>query len=278
MPSSDPCEEIAMKQLLTIAGSDSSGGAGIQADLKTFSALGCYGMSAICAVTAQNTEGVAASRILDPEIVVDQLDAIFDDIRVDAVKIGMLGDASTIGCVAGVLRERRPPIVVLDPVMVSKSGHRLLEPEAASALISLLFPLATLVTPNIPEAEAIAGGRIENIAQMEAAARKLMELGAKAVLLKGGHLAGEAVDLLVDAGGKREYPGPRVDARHTHGTGCSLSSAIAALIARGSSLHDAAGEAKAWVAQGIREGLDIGAGCGPIHHFHEFYDAGGKRR
>jgi len=266
-----------MKHLLTIAGSDSSGGAGIQADLKTFSALGCYGMSVICAVTAQNTRGVAASRILDPEIVAAQLDAVFDDIRVDAVKIGMLGDAATIRCVAGILRERRPPIVVLDPVMVSKSGHRLLEPEAASALLSRLFPMASLVTPNIPEAEAFTGSRIDDASRMETAAKRLLDLGARAVLLKGGHLAGEATDILVDAQGKREYSGPRIDARHTHGTGCSLSSAIAALMARGSSLRDAVGEAKAWVAQGIREGLDIGSGCGPIHHFHEFYDAEGRK-
>jgi hydroxymethylpyrimidine/phosphomethylpyrimidine kinase len=267
-----------MKQLLSIAGSDSSGGAGIQADLKTFSALGAYGMSAICAITAQNTTGVSASLVLEPGLIVRQLDAVFDDIRVDAVKIGMLGDARAVRAVAGVLRARRPPILVLDPVMVSKSGHRLLEPDAASALVSLLFPLASLVTPNIPEAEVLLGERIVDLAGMEKAATALRSLGSGAALVKGGHLEGEAVDVLADGEGTRSYSGERIAAKHTHGTGCSLSSAIAAFMARGLPLRAAVGEAKVWVAAGIREGLDIGSGCGPIHHFHEFYDAEGRPR
>lgn len=267
-----------MKKLLSIAGSDCSGGAGVQADLKAFSALGAYGMSVICAITAQNTRGVTASRILDPDIIRAQLDAVFDDIAVDAVKVGMLGDAATVRVVAQSLRERRPPILVLDPVMVSKSGHRLLEPDAIDALSSLLFPLAQLITPNIPEAEALTGMSIHDLAGMEAAGRRLLELGAQAVLVKGGHLPGDATDILVDARSVRAYPGARIASKNSHGTGCSLSSGIAALMARGLPLGEAVAQAKDYVARGIAEGLEIGSGCGPIHHFHAFYDGEGKMR
>lgn len=221
-----------MKHLLTIAGSDPSCGAGIQADLKTFSALGTYGVSVICAVTAQNTRGVRSSRTLDPEIIAAQLDAVFDDIRVDGVKIGMLADLTTIRTVAAALRRRHPPLVVLDPVMASKSGHRLLEPAAEASLVAELFPLATLVTPNLPEAAVPAGFPVSDEEAMEAAARRLLEGGAGAVLVKGGHREAEATDLLVDAAGVMRYPGPRLPVRHTHGTGCSLASAIAARAAR----------------------------------------------
>jgi hydroxymethylpyrimidine/phosphomethylpyrimidine kinase len=267
-----------MKRILSIAGSDSSGGAGIQADLKAFAALGTYGMSAICAITAQNTTGVFASRMLDPEIVAAQIDAVFDDIRVDAVKIGMLGDAVIVRAVAQSLSKRRLPILVLDPVMVSKSGHRLLESDAAGALISLLLPLSSLITPNIPEAEALTGMSIADLGGMEEAAGRLRGLGASAVLVKGGHLEKDATDILVDESGCQAFPGQRIDARHTHGTGCSLSAAIAALMARGLPLREAVERAKAYVAQGIRQGLGIGSGCGPIHHFHPFYDAEGRMK
>lgn len=267
-----------MKQLLTIAGSDSSGGAGVQADLKAFSALGAYGMSAICAVTAQNTRGVTACRVLDPGIIRAQIDAVFDDIRVDGVKVGMLGDAASVRAVAAALRGRRPPILVLDPVMVSKSGHRLLEAEAVEALASLLFPLSSLVTPNLPEAEALTGLSIRGPEGMAEAGRRILGLGAGAVLVKGGHLPGEATDVLVDREGVRLFPGERLDPSRSHGTGCSLSSAITALMARGSGLDEAVGAAKDYVARGIAQGLGIGSGCGPIHHFHPFYDAQGRMR
>ena len=270
-----------MKHLLTIAGSDSSGGAGIQADLKTFSALGTYGMSVICAVTAQNTRGVRSFLPVDLGLIEAQIDAVFEDIRVDAVKIGMLGNAETTRLVARKLKAYRPPFVVLDPVMVAKSGHRLLDPAAEAVLAEELLPLADLVTPNLPEAEALAGFAVKDPAAMERAATALRSKGAKAVLVKGGHLAegsGGVPDLLADAEGFQVFPGERLEARHTHGTGCSLSSALAALLARGLGLREAVKQAKAWVARGIREGLPVGGGCGPIHHFHEFYDPEGNRR
>jgi len=274
-----------VKHLLTIAGSDSSGGAGVQADLKTFSALGTYGMSVICAVTAQNTRGVRSFLPVDLGLIGEQIDAVFEDIRVDAVKIGMLGGAETVRLVASKLRRYRPPVVVLDPVMVAKSGHRLLAPDAETVLATELLPLADLLTPNLPEAEALAGFPVRGIEDMERAAAALRAKGAKAVLVKGGHLEtgaddliGGVPDLLRDATGIEIFRGERLDARHTHGTGCSLSSALAALLARGLPLREAVKEAKAWVARGIREGLAVGGGVGPIHHFHEFYDPEGKRR
>lgn len=267
-----------MKHLLTVAGSDCSGGAGIQADLKTFSALGAYGMSVVCAVTAQNTRGVLSYRAVDPGLVADQLDAVFSDVRVDAVKVGMLGDAAAIAAVARKLREWAPPIVVLDPVLVAKGGQRLLDDGAEAALVEELLPLADVVTPNAPEAAALSGIGVEDEGGKRAAAAFFLGAGAAAVLLKGGHSAGPADDYLLDAEGWTRLPGERLDARHTHGTGCSLSSALAAFLARGLPLRDAAARAKAWVARGIAEGLPIGGGVGPIHHFHDFYDAEGVRR
>jgi len=283
-----------VKHLLTIAGSDSSGGAGIQADLKTFSALGTYGMSVICAVTAQNTRGVKSFLPVDIGLIGEQIDAVFEDIRVDAVKIGMLGGADTVRLVARKLKEYKPPVVVLDPVMVAKSGHRLLAPEAEEVLATELLPLADLVTPNLLEAEALADFLVATVAEMERAAEAIRAAGAKAVLVKGGPLAagsgpcgrsggvpdllGGVPDLLVDSAGTELFQGERLDARHTHGTGCSLSSALAALLARGLPLREAVRKAKAWVALGIREGLAVGGGVGPIHHFHEFYDPEGGRR
>jgi len=276
-----------VKHLLTIAGSDSSGGAGIQADLKTFSALGTYGMSVVCAVTAQNTRGVKSFLPVDPGLIGEQIDAVFEDIRVDAVKIGMLGGAETVRLVARRLERYRPSVVVLDPVMIAKSGHRLLAPEAEEVLAAELLPLADLVTPNLPEAEALAGFPVANIAGMERAAEAIRAKGAKAVLVKGGHLAPDAgpdgasggvPDLLSDPAGTEIFLGERLDARHTHGTGCSLSSALAAMLARGLPLRETVRQAKAWVARGIREGLAVGGGVGPIHHFHEFYDPEGGRR
>ena len=264
-----------MYNVLSIAGSDSSGGAGIQADLKSFAANGVYGMSVITAVTAQNTKGVTAIRVLDPEIVTAQIDAVFSDIHVSAVKIGMLADTEIITAVAQALRKWKPSTIVLDPVMVAKSGHRLLAPEAEQCLIEELLPLADLVTPNIPEAETLAGIKLQgaDTAFLEAAGRRILELGAGAVLIKGGHSEDRetSTDLLVDATGSTSYSAPRLEARHTHGTGCSLSSTLAALIARGYALDEAIQKAKAYISEGIAHGLPVGGGCGPIHHFYSLY-------
>jgi hydroxymethylpyrimidine/phosphomethylpyrimidine kinase len=267
-----------MKHVLSIAGSDSSGGAGIQADLKAFAALGVYGMTAITALTAQNTQGVGAVSLTDPAMLRAQIDAVFTDIRVDAVKIGMLGDIGLIRTVAACLRHWKPRSVVLDPVMISKSGHHLLAPQAVDSLRSELLPLADLVTPNLPEAAELAGFPVDALQDMEAAATALRRAGARAVLVKGGHLQGEADDLLADESGIKLIHGVRIEAAHTHGTGCSLSSAIAALLARGTELEAAVREAKEWVSRGIAQGLAVGKGCGPIHHFHRFYDNEGVMR
>ncbi|MCX7655175.1 MAG: bifunctional hydroxymethylpyrimidine kinase/phosphomethylpyrimidine kinase [Treponemataceae bacterium] len=267
-----------MQQLLTIAGSDSSGGAGIQADLKTFAALGCYGMSVICAVTAQNTESVCAVHPVPVDVIKAQIAAIFQDLRVDGVKIGMMGNAAAIRMVACQLVQYRPPRVVLDPVMVSKSGYSLLEKDAQEVLIKDLFPLVDLVTPNIYEAEVISGKTINNPEDMKRAADAILSLGASAVLIKGGHLDGPCNDVLMTPHVVRVFSSPRIETPHTHGTGCSLSSAIAALWARGFSLEDAVMNAKYWLSKAIKEGLPIGKGHGPVHHFHAVYDPLGNPR
>ncbi len=264
-----------MKNLLTIAGSDSSGGAGIQADLKTFAAQGTYGMSVICAVTAQNTQGVTAVQDIEPQVVQAQIAAVFDDIQVDGVKIGMLSHSPIIEAVADSLLHYQPPIVVLDPVMISKSGYPLLAPEACATLIKRLLPLATLVTPNLPEAEAICGFKIQDEAAMVQAAAKIVQLGAKAVLVKGGHLSGDADDLLYDGSREQWFPAKRIPSRNTHGTGCTLSSALAANLAKGLPLAEAVAVSKAYVTEGIAHGLAIGSGCGPLHHFFSLYAKAG---
>jgi len=266
-----------MKHALTIAGSDSGGGAGIQADLKTFAALGVYGMSVITSITAQNTVGVNAVFDIPPDMVSAQCKAVFDDIRVDAVKIGMLSHSGLIHAVAQALRAYRPRLVVLDPVMISKSGHALLQPEAIQTLKVELLPLADLVTPNVPEAEALTGLAITDESSMAEAGRIILSYGAKAVLIKGGHLAGEAVDVLVNGSSVVRIPGKRLEAKHTHGTGCSLSSAIAALSARGLGLEDAVRGAKTFVTRGIAEGFALGSGVGPIHHFAALYSKAGLK-
>lgn len=263
-----------MKHLLTVAGSDSSGGAGLQADLKTFAAHGVYGMSVVTAVTAQNTCGVIESADLSPELVRAQLDAVFSDIRVDGVKIGMLSSAAIIRSVAGALREYVPAVVVLDPVMVSKSGYNLLQPEAERALVEELLPLVSLVTPNIPEAERLTGLEVGDRRDMVRAAERLMRLGARNVLLKGGHLTGSADDLLFD-GSEHWFSGERIESRNTHGTGCTLSSALAANLALGLDLCTAVGRSKEYVTLGIRHGLAVGRGCGPVHHFVDLYEKAG---
>ena len=254
-----------MKNLLTIAGSDSSGGAGIQADLKTFAAHGTFGMSVITAVTAQNTCGVTAVQNIDCDIVEAQISAVFDDIRVDAVKIGM----------AACLRRYQPRIIVVDPVMISKSGYPLLAPEACETLIKELLPLAALVTPNLPEAEAITGMQVTEKAQMRAVAEKIVALGAKAVLVKGGHLSDTADDLLFDGSTETWFPGKRIPTKNTHGTGCTLSSSLAANLAKGLELTDAVRASKAYVTEAIEHGIELGSGCGPTHHFVDLYRKAG---
>jgi hydroxymethylpyrimidine/phosphomethylpyrimidine kinase len=262
---------------VTIAGSDSSGGAGIQADLKTFSALRVYGASVITALTAQNTLGVTAIHDVPEEMIAAQIDAVFADLAVRAVKIGMLSRPSAIRAVsAGLARWPTVP-VVLDPVMVAASGARLLEDAAIATLKEMLLPKADLLTPNLPEAAALLDEAVaETEADMLRQGQALCAMGPKAVLMKGGHAAGsESIDLLVRASGVVRLPAPRHATRNTHGTGCTLSSAIAAGLARGQSLEDAVGAAKIFITGAIAEAdqLDIGTGHGPVHHFHALWRA-----
>lgn len=264
-----------MKHLLTIAGSDSSGGAGIQADLKTFAAHGTFGMSVITAVTAQNTCGVIKVQDIDCEIVQAQIEAVFDDIRVDAVKIGMVSRPEIIETIADCLLKYKPEIIVVDPVMISKSGYPLLAPEACETLIKRLLPLATLLTPNLPETEAITGLQVTDKSAMVRAAAAIIELGAKAVLVKGGHLADKADDLLFDGEKQYWFAGERIATKNTHGTGCTLSSSLAANLAKKMSLPEAVKASKAYVTEAIAHGLDIGGGCGPTHHFVDLYRKAG---
>jgi len=223
-----------MKKVLTIAGSDSGGGAGIQADLKTFAAHGVFGMSVITSITAQNTLEVLAVQDVLPEIIARQIEAIFEDMGADAVKVGMVSQPETIRTIVAGLRKYAAPLIVVDPVMVSKSGYHLLQPMAEAVLVSELLPLATVVTPNIPEAEVIVGCTISTLADMEDAARAIHAMGAQNVLLKGGHREEDATDILFDGHVCRRLEAPRVPTKNTHGTGCTLSSAIAANLARGS--------------------------------------------
>lgn len=260
---------------LTIAGSDSGGGAGIQADLKTFSALGVYGASVITALTAQNTREVRAIHDAPPEFIAQQIDAVFDDIRIDAVKIGMLSRPEVIETVAAGLERHGVSRLVLDPVMVAKSGDHLLVPEAVDALRERLLPLATLVTPNLPEAAVLLDEKpLTDEAGMAAACKRLLALGADWVLLKGGHLEGpESSDLLMAGGDETGelFTAPRIPTQNTHGTGCTLSSAITAGLAQGLDVSEATRRAKDYVTAALQaaDRLDVGAGHGPVHHFHD---------
>jgi hydroxymethylpyrimidine/phosphomethylpyrimidine kinase len=260
---------------LTIAGSDSSGGAGIQADLKTFAALGVYGASAITALTAQNTMGVTGIHLVPPDFVTAQIDAVFSDLDIKAVKIGMVAQRATIEAIADALERWSPAHIVLDPVMVATSGDRLLEPEAAAALRARLIPMAAILTPNLPEAAALLDEPVATSeAEIEGQGRRLLPLGCPAVLIKGGHAGGSAsIDYLVSAGGSLRLSAPRVSTRNTHGTGCSLSSAIAAGLAKGEDLVTAVRHAKIWVSDAIAaaDRFSVGHGHGPIHHFHRHY-------
>jgi hydroxymethylpyrimidine/phosphomethylpyrimidine kinase len=260
---------------LTIAGSDSSGGAGIQADLKSFAALGVYGASVITALTAQNTRGVTGIHQVPADFVTAQIDAVFADLDVAAVKIGMVSQPATIDAIVAGLTRWSPKHVVLDPVMVATSGDRLLAAEAVDALRTKLIPLASLITPNLPEAAALLDEAVASSeAAIESQARRLLAMGARAVLIKGGHGHGpESTDYLIDGNGVVTLAAPRIDTRNTHGTGCSLSSAIAAGLAKGESMETAVRQAKAWVSAAIAaaDRLGVGHGHGPIHHFHKFY-------
>lgn len=264
-----------MKKALTIAGSDSSGGAGIQADLKTFAAHGVFGMSVITAVTAQNTQGVFAVQDISMEVIKKQIDAIFTDIEVDGLKIGMVSQIDTIKIIADRLKQYRPENVVLDPVMVSKSGYHLLQPEAKEALINELLPLATVVTPNIPEAEVITGMHIETLKDMEKAALLIYKMGPKYVLIKGGHLENDATDILFDGNDYISFESKRIETKNTHGTGCTLSSAIASNLAKGNSIEASIQKAKDYITTAIKNSLSIGKGVGPTNHFYELYEKAG---
>ena len=260
---------------LTIAGSDCSGGAGIQADLKSFAALGVYGASVITALTAQNTRGVTGIHQVPADFVTAQIDAVFGDLEVKAVKIGMVADLAVIDAIAAGLRKWSPKHIVLDPVMVATSGDRLLAAEAVDALRTKLIPLASLITPNMPEAAALLDEPVAaDEAAIESQGRRLLAMGCPAVLIKGGHGQGaESIDYLVTGSGAIALAAPRIATRNTHGTGCSLSSAVAAGLAKGEDMEAAVRNAKAWVSAAIAaaDRLGVGHGHGPIHHFHGFY-------
>lgn len=263
-----------MKRVLSIAGSDCSGGAGIQADLKTFSALGAFGMSVIVSVVAENTSRVLGIQDIFPEMIRKQIDAVFEDIEVDAVKIGMLSSAECMETVAEKVRQYNLSPAVIDPVMYAKNGSPLMETSAVDTLIKKVIPLADVLTPNIPEAEKIADMSIQTVEEVETAARRIHNIGCRAVVIKGGHAAGNALDILFDGKTFYYYDTARVNTRNTHGTGCTFSSAIAALLAQGMDLPDAVREAKACVTTAIKHSLPIGKGSGPTHHFYELYRRG----
>jgi hydroxymethylpyrimidine/phosphomethylpyrimidine kinase len=265
-----------MRTALTIAGSDSSGGAGIQADLKTFAAFGIYGASAITAVTAQSTKGIEAAVALDADFVTAQIEAVAGDFTIDATKIGMLANAAIVEAVAAAIAELDLPLVVVDPVLVSSSGERLLDEDGVRALCAELLPRARVVTPNIPEAEALGGRRIQSMDDAREAARRIHDMGAAAVIITGGHPTSnserrtpndEVVDLLFDGRAFFECRVPRVESRHTHGTGCTFAAAVTAGLALGRELPDAAARAQQYVAGAIAHAPGIGHGRGPLDHF-----------
>jgi hydroxymethylpyrimidine/phosphomethylpyrimidine kinase len=266
---------MTMPIALTIAGSDSSGGAGIQADLKTFAALGVYGASVVTALTAQNTKGVSGIHLVPADFVTAQIDAVFSDLDVKAVKVGMVAQLATIDAIVAALKRWSPKNIVLDPVMVATSGDRLLAADAVEALRTKLIPRASLITPNLPEAAALLGEPVaESEPAIESQAKRLLAMGCPAVLIKGGHGQGtKSTDYLVSGSGIVTLAAPRIATGNTHGTGCSLSSAIAAGLAKGEDMETAVRNAKVWVSAAIAaaDSLGVGRGNGPIHHFHRFY-------
>lgn len=263
-----------MKKVLTIAGSDSSGGAGIQADLKAMSAVGVYGMSVITAVTAQNTQGVFNVTELDKQMVKDQIECIFDDIEVDGVKVGMVSNSEIIKTIKNLLIEFKARNIVIDPVMVSKSGYFLLKPEAVEEMRSLI-QIADIVTPNIPEAETLAEMKIETEEDMIEAGRRISAFGAKNVLVKGGHRCNDATDILYSSGRILRIEGERIQTTHTHGTGCTLSSAICSFLSLGYSTEEAVQNGKKYITEAIKNALPIGKGVGPVGHFVDLYRKAG---
>lgn len=263
-----------MKKALTIAGSDCSGGAGIQADLKTFSAHGVFGMSAIVSVVAENTARVLSIMDVTPEMIAAQIDAVFEDIPPDAVKVGMLSQPPCMAAVAEKLREYHPANVVIDPVMYAKNGCPLMEPGSVDKLIETIIPLADLLTPNIPEAEKISGIKIAAVEDMERAAAVIRQMGCKNVLVKGGHAQGDAADVLYDGTGFRRFTARRIETKNTHGTGCTYSSAIASNLALGMDMAKAVERAKRYVTTAIEHAPPFGKGCGPTHHFWDLYQRG----
>ncbi len=261
----------SIPRVLTIAGSDSGGGAGIEADLKTMTALGCFGMAAITAITAQNTRGVFGIHDIPPEEVARQIDVVLEDIGADAAKTGMLSSTAIIRAVAQALRRRPIERLVVDPVMVAKSGDALLREDARDALIAELLPLAHIVTPNLPEAEVLAGMHISDAASMRRAAERIQALGPRYVLLKGGHLEEpEATDWLFDGDAMQSFSAPRIPTKNTHGTGCTFSAAIACHLASGASAPDAVAHAKEYLSGAIRHSFPLGTGHGPLNHMWKF--------
>lgn len=260
-----------MKKILSIAGSDCSGGAGVQADLKTFSAHGLFGMTVIASVVAENTFRVIEFQDVRPDIIEKQIDAVFEDIPPDAVKIGMLSTKETMMAVSKKLKEWKPKHVIVDPVMYAKNGAPLMDPQSIDTLISQIVPLADMVTPNIPEAEKIAKIQISSHEDMEQAARIIHNMGCHTVLVKGGHSTGDATDILFDGEAFHYYSAPRVQTRNTHGTGCTYSSAIASNLALGMSVQKAVEKAKVYITTAIIHALDFGRGNGPTHHFYDLY-------
>ncbi|PKB72196.1 MAG: bifunctional hydroxymethylpyrimidine kinase/phosphomethylpyrimidine kinase [SAR202 cluster bacterium Io17-Chloro-G6] len=260
---------------MTIAGSDSGGGAGVQADLKTFAALGIYGTSVLTAITAQNTVAVTAVHEVPTDVIAAQIDAVVSDIGADAVKTGMLSSSAIIECVAASLATH-PGIsglrrLVVDPVMVAKSGDSLLREDAVGALRERLLPLAAVVTPNIPEAETLTGLKIVTDGDVRNAAKAIIAMGAASVVVKGGHRDGPATDLYFDGNNFREFTSPRIETANTHGTGCTFASAVAAGLAKGLATEDAVGQAKEFVTEAIRRSFPIGQGHGPLNHFYKLW-------
>ena len=264
---------MTIRKALTIAGSDSGAGAGIQADLKTFAAHGIYGTSAITAITAQNTIGVTAVLAVNPKLVGAQIDAIIADIGAHAVKTGMLANTAIIDIVAKKIRQHRLINIVVDPVMVATSGDLLIEKSAVAALRSKLIPLASVVTPNIPEAEVLVGMKLRGADEIREAAIRIVKMGAKTVLIKGGHLKGSAMDLFYDGNKFAVLNAPRIRTKNTHGTGCTLSAAIAAGLAKGQKLETAVANAKRYITDALRHSYRIGSGHSPVHHFYRYWKA-----
>ena len=268
---------MTIYKALTIAGSDSGAGAGLQADLKTFAALGVYGTSVVTAITAQNTTGVTRVLETPAPMVAAQIDAVMSDIGADAVKTGMLANARIIRTVADKVQEHGIQRLVVDPVMVAKGGHVLLRPDAIRTLRTRLFPLATVVTPNLPEAQALTGVEGTGVRAIKEMARHIVGLGARSVVVKGGHRKGAATDVFYDGTAFCEFPARRVRTTNTHGTGCTYSAALACGLARNKELETAVAEAKEFITQAIRQAFSIGAGHSPVHHFHGYWDTARRR-